>query len=185
MLKMETKYKLHSKAQDNSWFHFRADLDSLCESFTVTYLSDGTCVLSGDYGTLTWKRKSFQQAREGINDFGFPAKDTCISYFAEKVCNFGIRQEIKGFNSELAWKELEEHFLDYCDYSEAQLIALKFKYKFDWGNEMTQEEFYNFLQRDLELDDIEDYGDEYNKAFRFRFELLQQISEIILEEVSK
>jgi len=180
---MEIKYQLHSKGKNNEWFHFRRNLDSLCESFTISYLSDGTCVMSGDYGTLTWKRNSFTQGREGKHDFGFPGKDDNISYFAEKVCNFGIRQQIEGFNSELAWEQLEEHYLEYCDYSQTKFNELKEKHKYDWGEEKTQEEFYTFLHNDLQMDDLEDYGIEYNKAFRFRFELLQEVSKIILDEV--
>ncbi len=182
---MEQKYKLHSKAKDNTWFHFRENLNSLCESFTISYLSDGTCVMSGDYGTLTWQRNSFAEAQKGNYDYGFPGEDTGISYFAEKVCQYGIKQIIKGFDIEQAWKELEEYCIDNEIFSKNKIQ--EFKNYSDWCSDMSEEEFIKFLRDDLDLSDSWELnlGVGYNSAFSYRFNMLKSVSQTILDEVKK
>jgi len=44
-----TKFELHSHAHGDNWFHFRNDLGSVMESFSVTYCHDGTVCMTGDY----------------------------------------------------------------------------------------------------------------------------------------
>lgn len=72
------KYKLHSRVGNS--FHFRKVRDevSFMESFPTTYIPDGTTVMSGDIGNLTFHRHA------GL-DYGFPDEKTSIGYFDEKV----------------------------------------------------------------------------------------------------
>jgi hypothetical protein len=35
-----------------TFFDFRSDPESRCEGFTLSFLDDGTVVMSGDYGCL-------------------------------------------------------------------------------------------------------------------------------------
>ena len=86
---MEKKFKL-TKREGNQ-FYFQEKEGTICFSFLVSYLIDGTCVMSGDLGCLTWKRNCFPKEL----DYGFPNKDTGISYFAEKVSQHNIPQIIE------------------------------------------------------------------------------------------
>lgn len=151
-------------------------------SFTVSYLSDGTCVLSGDYGTLTWKR----HIGENQIDYGFPSDESSSRYFAEKVWQFGIKQIIEEFDIEEAWDVLEEYYIDYSDYSDEDLKLLKKEYS-KWGEELTKEEFHDFCYEELKLDpeDFGEIGTVFSKAFLFRLNLLRLVSPLIIEEVNK
>lgn len=82
-------YKLTKK--EGNQFYFQERKNTMIFSFLVSYLLDGTCVISGDLGCLSWKRSCFPKQL----DFGFPNKETNINYFAEKVCQHNVPQEIK------------------------------------------------------------------------------------------
>lgn len=85
---MNKKFKLTKK--EGNQFYFQEHEGTICFSFLVSYLIDGTCVMSGDLGCLTWKRECFPKKL----DYGFPNKETGISYFAEKVSQHNIPQSI-------------------------------------------------------------------------------------------
>ncbi len=78
--KVRQKWHLHS--QGETWWHFRK-MDSLPFSFTVTLIQDGTVVLSGDIGTLAFRRTYSPLSRDAL--IGFPSKDDHPGYFAQKV----------------------------------------------------------------------------------------------------
>lgn len=86
---MKKKFKL-TKREGNQ-FYFQEKPGTMCFSFLVSYLIDGTCVMSGDLGCLTWKRSCFPK---GL-DYGFPNKETGIGYFAEKISQHNIPQIIE------------------------------------------------------------------------------------------
>ncbi len=100
-------YKLHSRGEN--WFHFRKDLNSVMESFSITYCHDGTVVMTGDYGCLVWRREYFSDRV----DYGFPSKETWIGYFAEKVVRAEDDQNIKFWKRELAAEEIKEDIETY------------------------------------------------------------------------
>ncbi len=106
-----TEYKLFN-TDGKTFFDFRSNPESRCEAFTLSFLDDGTVVMSGDYGTLCWKRNYHHEGDKDFNrDYGFPNKDTNIGYFAEKVCQFGIPQQIEEWDNDEAKKECEESLL--------------------------------------------------------------------------
>ena len=168
-----TKYKLHS-TDKKTWFHFRSDMKSRCEAFTITYIEDGTVCMTGDYGTLTWKRDGVQGT-----DYGFPNKSSGISYFAEKVHRASISQTIKDWEYERAIKELKKELKDDEDIGGLE------KLEDHWGEFETQDEFIRFLSNELELD-CESYsiGEDYTRSFKFKFKLIINVSNRILKEIS-
>ena len=85
------KHKFFLSKREGNQFYFQRDKGTCCFSFTVSYLMDGTCVISGELGCLTWKRNCFPKEL----DYGFPNKDTGIAYFAEKVSQHNIPQIIE------------------------------------------------------------------------------------------
>ena len=103
------EYKLINTDR-KTFFDFRSNPNSRCEGFTVSYLDDGTVVMSGDYGCLCWKRNYHHSTGEFVRDYGFPNKETGINYFVEKINQFGIPQKIKEWNKEEAIKMFEERY---------------------------------------------------------------------------
>ena len=89
---MNKKFILTKK--EGNQFYFQETRGTICFSFLVSYLIDGTCTITGDLGCLTWKRQCFPDKP----DYGFPAKDTPINYFAEKVSQHNIPQIIEDEN---------------------------------------------------------------------------------------
>lgn len=171
------EYTLHSKGEN--WYHFRAHQDSICESFTVSYLHDGTCVLSGDYGTLTWKRQCFPPKL----DYGFPGKDTHIHYFAEKICEFPDNfQKITFWNKTKAIEQIKKVLEEYEDIEAKQeLIAALERTNAGIQGEM---EMYDLLQEYYPSGDWWEgnYGEDYTDHFKFQFAILQQVSDVIYED---
>ena len=164
------QFKLHS--QGANWFHFRKDLGSLIESFSVTYCHDGTVCMTGDMGCLTWQRIYFPEKP----DYGFPYKGTGIGYFAEKVVRGGECQVITEWDKELADKQIkytiEERKADERD---------------EDGEYGYFEMLTNFsdIPHDIESEEWCEYGRRYSKSFEMRFELLKSVSDLILEAVAE
>lgn len=193
------EYKTHSKG--DNWIHFRSNMESACEAFTVIFSPDGTVCMTGDYGTLCWKRNyPFTSSNKNL-DYGFPGEETNIDYFAEKVCQFGIEQKIKDWEEDRAKKEVEKELLDMFDISKeeadsyfnheiTELSDEKFKVMefLDGCLFRSQSDMYSKLE-DLERDtdrnfDFWEYrfGEDYTAQFKFMFECLQSVSDIICNE---
>jgi len=178
-----TKYKLFN-TDGKTFFDFRSNPESRCEGFTISYLDDGTVVMSGDYGTLCWKRNYHHAGdKEFHRDYGFPSEETGISYFAEKVCQFGIPPKIEEWNKEKAIEDLEESATDYefendKDYKEA-LEEIK------WLEEYQDQKFneiINNLGRALWEHNL---GIRYTKQFKFIFKILKEVSDQIIKAVKE
>lgn len=103
-----------------SWWMQREKKSHMC-SFSVTIIHDGTYVMTGDYGTLclrraiphpkNWKEEMLAWAR-GCNS---------ISYFAEKVCQFGVNQKIRDWDKERALKDIEDYLSEGIEDAEADI----------------------------------------------------------------
>lgn len=161
-------YKLHS-TDGKTYFHFRSNPDSRCEAFTVSYLEDGTVVMSGDYGTLCWKRY-------GSNpDYGFPGNETGIGYFEEKVCQWGVPQEIRKFNKDYFMKNLKRHYGEDGNWKEFEEDC-RYLEEYDEVRmrEMASEHF---------IDSWETESRDYTEQFKFMFEALKSVSDQILDAV--
>ena len=166
------EYKLH-RTDGKTFFEFRSEPNSRCEGFTLSYLDDGTTVMSGDYGTLCWKRNyRHEDNRIFYPDYGFPAKETGIGYFAEKVCQFGVEQKIEEWNSELAQEQVREQFK-----GEENLKEI-----------MEQIEYLEDFEHNKFIQVMNDYDDEpyrtgirYTEHFTFMFNILQSVSDQVWE----
>src|SRR3990167_8728296 len=166
-----TKYKLFN-TDGKTFFDFRSNPQSRCEGFTLTYCDDGTVVMSGDYGTLCWKREY-----NGRKDYGFPNKETGISYFAEKVCQFGIPQKIREYHKETFLNNLEYNYKDYENWTE-------FKEEFESIDENNEWDA-RVLASDKLPDSFETSSERYTEQFEFRFEILKSIADQVLDAVNK
>jgi hypothetical protein len=108
-----------SKREGNQ-FYFKENPESICESFMISYLIDGTCVMSGDFGCLCWKRSCFPKQP----DYGFPSKETSIGYFAEKISQHNISQEIQDVEGKYTW---QFKFMFECLQSVSEKILMEVK----------------------------------------------------------
>jgi hypothetical protein len=165
-----------------TFFDFRSDPESRCEAFTVSYLDDGTVVMSGDYGTLCWKRNYHHAGKEEFNrDYGFPNKETGIDYFEEKVCQFGVEQKIREFNKEKAVELFEERYKQYKDdEKEKYEQALE---EMRWIEEFDEVKFYEIV-REFDSDFWEYKWQSYTSQFVFMFECLKSVSDKIWSAVT-
>ena len=183
------KYKLHSHG--DNWFHFRKNMDSAMESFSVTYCHDGTVCMTGDYGCLCWQREFFPKRL----DYGFPGKDTWIGYFAEKIVRAEQDQKIHTWKKDLAIKDIEQSIKEReeeeiraavdqkeIEALESALDALDCTEDGDYGyNQMLE----IFSGRGIELEDYSKYGRCYTDAFTFKFERLVSVSDTIIEAIKQ
>lgn len=180
-------FKLHSRGErGGNWFHFRRDLNVRSESFSITYCHDGTVCMTGDYGSLCWRRLySFSDTP----DYGFPNNKTSIDYFAEKVVKAEETQKIKTWEKDLARLQIAEaidryHNEDNAEYIEKLefvLNELEYIEDGDYGHIQMLESFADGESIDFEY--YYDFGITYTKTFKMWFEMLQSVSNIILEAV--
>jgi len=185
-----SKYKLHSRGEN--WFHFREDMKSAMESFSVTYCHDGTVCMTGDMGCLTWQR---QYVPETL-DYGFPNRDTGIDYFAEKIVRSGGTQVIKAWDKELAYTEIEaaiaeyagmdEKYADRCTNIEALECVRDSLFGFESGDYGYYQMIaaFNEMTHSIEGETWSEFGWRYSNAFKMRFEMLQSVSHLILAAVA-
>jgi len=168
----EGKYKLFN-TDGKTFFEFRSNPKSICEGFTVSYLDDGTVCMSGDYGTLCWKRYEHGERY----DYAFPSKETNISYFAEKVCQWGVKQQIEEFDKETFLESIKDNYGEEDNYEEF-LDDIKY---IEENNE------WEFRKKasDYFTDSWECKGNKYTDSFVFMFKLLQSVSEQVWDATRK
>lgn len=186
------KHFLHSKYGDENTtsFHFRLKKtpDSITESFTLTCIWDGTCVMSGDLGPLMW-----QQNYHRGPTYGFPNSETGLSYFAEKCHNADHNQKLEEWSAEKAIQDLKEHFKeshqDDPDYYKPESIENLFQVSACWDHYGNTESGYTQMLEDLDEylpgDDWYEYrfGYDWYGPFINKFNLLKSVSPLILEAV--
>ena len=183
------KYELHSKGTD--WFHFRANMGSMIESFSINYCHDGTVCMTGDYGCMCWRR-NYDFLPKGA-DYGFPDEHTYINYFAEKVVRAEEEQVVKTWKRELAISEIKEAIEEYkCEECEKGVEALEsvldsLDYVEDEGNYgyIQMLEVFSELDYQIESEVFCEYGRCYTEMFKIRFKMLKSVSHLILESINE
>lgn len=187
---MNNKYLLHSHAPDNSWFHFRKDLNSVMESFSIIYAHDGTVFMTGDYGCLSWRREWFS----GRNDYGFPSEATFIGYFSEKVVRAEQDQKIRTWKKSIAIQEIQDAIVQHQedDEDDDYVVALEsiledMELFEDYGEQGRYQliEAFQHAECRLEPDEFYNFGECYTDMFIFKFKMLCSVSDQILEVVNK
>ena len=180
------EFKLHSMGEN--WFHFRANLGSMVESFSITYCHDGTICMTGDYGCLCWRR-NYNFLPKGA-DYGFPSEGTFINYFAEKVVRAEEAQNIKTWKKELARSEITEAIEEYkCEGCKEAVEKLEFVI-----NELDyfEDGEYGYIQMleafndggyHIESEYFCEIGRTYTDLFRMQFDMIQSVSSLILEAI--
>ncbi len=186
------EYKLFN-TDGKTFFDFRSDPKSRCEGFTLSFLDDGTVVMSGDYGTLCWKRNyHHERDKEFHRDYGFPGKneteETNIGYFAEKVCQFCVEQKIEEWNKEKAIADFKDGMKDVLkngskEEKEKLNDAIE---QMEWLEEWEDQKF-NEIVNDLDDYDLWEsrLGIRYTDDFKFRFNILKSVSGQIWDAVNK
>jgi len=175
------EFKLHN-TDGKTFFDFRSDAESRCEGFTLTFCDDGTVVMSGDYGTLCWKRNYHHaEDKEFSRDYGFPND---IGYFAEKVCQFGVEQKIKEFNLEKAKELFKERYEEMLKDEEDKKKYQEALQEMDWLEEYDEVKFRDIVS-EVDCDSWEYDWLTYTYHFNFMFEALKSVSKQILEAVRK
>jgi len=163
------EYKLHN-TDGKTFFDFRSDPESRCEGFTISYLDDGTVVMSGDYGTLCWKREY-----NGRKDYGFPNEETNIGYFEEKVCQWGVKQEIREFNKDFFMKNLKKYYGDHSKWKEFEEDC---RYLEEYDEVCMRKK-----ASELFPDAWETESRQYTEQFIFMFNILKSVSDKIWDAV--
>lgn len=178
------QYKLHNTDR-KTFFDFRSEPNSRCEGFTLTFCDDGTVVMSGDYGTLCWKRNYHHaESKDFQRDYGFPNNDTGIGYFAEKVCQFGVEQKIKEFNLEKVKELFKERYKEMLNDEQDKKKYQEALQEIDWLEEYDEVKFRDIVS-EIDGDSWEYEWLTYTYHFNFMFEILKSVSEQILEEINK
>lgn len=180
----KVEYKLHSRGVD--WFHFRKNMDSAMESFSITYCHDGTVCMTGDYGCLSWRRHYFGDKP----DYGFPGKLSGIGYFAEKVVRAEEDQKIKTWKRDLAVKEIEES-INVEDYGWTENHIKTLKDVLDKLNYFEDGEYgyiqmleaFNDNNSGIEYETFCEFGRDYTDNFKMRYDVLTSVSDQILRIV--
>jgi hypothetical protein len=179
------EYKLHSHG--DNWFHFRKNLDSIMESFSITYCHDGTVCMTGDYGCLSWRREWFS----GRTDYGFPNKLSGIGYFVEKVVRAEEDQRIRTWKRDVAKQDILETIEDVAaDWDMEQICFLRGILADIDGYESYGE--YGYIQmleafNKSSLIDCETfckYGRCYTDSFIWKYDVLTSVSDMILLAVA-
>ena len=176
------KYKLHN-TDGKTFFDFRSDPKSRGEGFTLSFLDDGTVVMSGDYGTLCWKRNYHHEGDKDFRrDYGFPNEETGISYFEEKVCQFGIPQIIRKWDREKAITDFKERYK-----GEESSTAQSYEEVLETieGLEEYDETRFHEEVREFDCDAWEYNWTYYTKQFQFMFKLLQSVADQVWEASKK
>lgn len=161
-------FKLHSSGP--GWWHFRKDLNSGMESFTITTVHDGTIVLTGDYGVLAVRRDYFPENMGRL--LGWPSNELGtggIDYFSEKVCRYGQSFTVDIYDEEKARKDVEEYLKDYYEGSELK-EKLELLDDIDFEYEYT---VYAGLHKCFPDEEWENVGMKYSDIFKFQFELFK------------
>lgn len=187
---LTTKYLLHSHAPDNSWFHFRKDMNSAMESFSISYIHDGTVCMTGDYGCLCWQRGLFPDEI----DYGFPNNETSIGYFREKVMKAEHDQKILTWKKSIAIQEIKDSILEHenDEFDDDYKVALEnildamdlFEDYGEYGQFQMREAF-NKAECRIDPEDYYNYGVCYTDAFIMKFKMLCSVSEQILNVINK
>ncbi len=178
-----TEFKLHSRGEN--WFHFRKNIGSMIESFSIMYCHDGTVCMTGDYGILCWRR-SYNY--NDTPDYGFPNEKTYINYFAEKVVRAEEAQKIKTWKKGLARSQMLEAIEEYkyegdkesLEKLEFVLNELDYSEDGEYGYIQMLEAF-NDGPSPIESEYFCEFGRTYTDMFRMRFEMVQSVSKLILE----
>ena len=182
------EFKLHSMNIKENWFHFRVNLGSMVESFSITYCHDGTICMTGDYGCLCWRR-NYDFLPKGA-DYGFPAEGVYINYFAEKVVRAEESQKIKTWKKGLASSQIMEAIEEYrCEGSEEAarelehvLNELSYLEDGDYGYIQMLETFADSTGH-VDSEYFCEFGQTYTNMFRIQFDMVQSVSHLILEAI--
>lgn len=179
-------FKLHSRDDNFKWFHFRKDYGSFVESFTVSYLFDGTAVMSGDYGCLAWQRQWFPDTP----DYGFPHNGTGIAYFAEKVVRGCVEQQIRTWDLTVAKQAMDDNIVEYREdnnysYLNAFVEVREIMDEFENGlyGQIQFGEAFMSVEEVVEGENWYDIGECYTDTFIWKHTMLCNVSDVIMEEI--
>ena len=180
---MTPDYLLYSRG--DNWFHFRTKEAGQFNSFSVTYIHDGTVCMTGDLGCLAWRRLWFPDRP----DYGFPSDESGIGYFAEKVVRSDSEQKIHEWTTDKAmWDMRWAMFPDRCIEDIHAMVSMCEDMTYgDWNYDRMMEEFCDRYPC-IDMEEVCEFGIDYTPIFKLRFEVLKSVSDLILgyiKEVEK
>lgn len=184
------EYFLHSRDGNSFYFRHKEHPNTDMQGFTLTYVKPGYTVLTGDMGHLCWHRN------ESGFDYGFPGKNTDLSYFAEKVRIAEHTQIARVWNIDKAFEDIREHFNRVSDEEDEQKELDEDKRKAeemlecacwdDCGPVVGQFKMIEDLNENFpEYDEWYEYefGEEWEESFVTKFKMIQSVSDLVLEAV--
>lgn len=177
-------YTIHSTGPD--WFHFRPHqkLNPQAGSFTITYIPDGTVLMSGDLGCMTWQRHNFPRKP----DYGFPYCSTGIEYFASKVMSAESTQVVESWKHDQAMIDIARAAVESTSVNDQQALWEVYD-----AQTLLESGMYGYHQM-LEMfadgdhaiasETYSAFGLDYTDTFLKRFGILQSVSDMILSHVA-
>lgn len=180
-------YTLHSTGPN--WFHFRPfhptqHRESIDNSFTITYIPDGTVLMSGDLGCLAWRRRNFPVKP----DYGFPYPGTNIEYFVEKILCAENTQSIVAWTHAQAMIDIVAAAIESTDDINQRVLWEAYD-----AQTLHESGIYGYHQmlevfadgdHTIDPDEYSAFGMDYTDVFLNWFSILQSVSEMILSYVT-
>jgi len=178
-------YILDRRRGESFFFRNVRHLETDLYGFTITYIKDGTALLSGDLGCLVWIRNR----AVGKPDYGFPDRCTDIDLFALRCRMASEFQQIVEWTPCRAVTEIDvwirrtEHFTYIPERVWVTLDEIK---RIEHKNEAGKVEMYAILNEYLAGYPWEKYnfGEWYTKDFYGKFEMLQSVSDLVIDQVN-
>jgi hypothetical protein len=153
--------------------------------FTVSYIRDGTALLSGDLGCLVWLRNH----TVGRPDYGFPDRSTDIDLFAMRCHMASEIQQITEWTPCRAVNEIDSRIRATPQFKyipERVWVTLDEIKHIEHKNDAGKVEMYAILNEYLEGYPWEKYnfGEWYTKDFYGKFEMLKSVSDLVIDQVN-
>jgi len=177
-------YILDRRIGESFFFRNVHHLETDLYGFTISYIKDGTALMSGDLGCLVWIRNR----TVGKPDYGFPDRDTDIDLFAMRCRMASEFQQIVEWTPCRAVTEIDtriRHTAHFKYIPERVWVTLDEIKHIEHKNEAGKLGMYAILNEYLDGYPWEkhSFGDWYTEDFVQKFETLQSVSDLVIDQV--
>lgn len=167
---------------DSFYFRDVKNLETDLYGFTVSYLRDGTAIMSGDIGGLMWMRNRLIRKI----DYGFPDRTTEIDYFAQRCKMASEFLDIYEWFPEKAVMDIDSRIRSTKNFkfSQERVYATLDEIRHLKNGTAGRIEMYTILTEYLSGYEWEKYnfGMWYKKEFCRKFEILIGVSDLIVSQ---
>ncbi len=179
-------YVLDRRVGESFFFRNARHAETDLYGFTISYIRDGTALMSGDFGCLVWMRNH----TVGRPDYGFPDRSTDIDLFAMRCRMASEIQQITEWTPCRAVSEIDSriratHAFKYIP--ERVWVTLDEIKHIEHKNEAGKAGMYAILNEYLAGYPWEKYefGVWYTKDFYEKFEMLKSVADLVVRQVNR